>query len=215
MVCHFGHNTRVAFIFRDKRTEVNNDHRKSLYCSSKYFPWESIHFWMRLNYIIVWTLLLRHLQNMDSEGSNWFFARRKTLTSHYQFIFLRIKEIIRCQLRTLRRKTHQSMFWVLKNWFVWADFLDKEWSVFGDWFSWFLRKYLANKWLCTTKIWLLGVVLVVRLRYVFPKKQATLCLKVLRARTTLVALAHLEIPLQILRALMRKSMIHDIMDMLL
>ena len=39
----------------------------------------------------------------------------------------------------------------------------EEWSVFGDWFSWFLRRQLANKWLCTTQNWLFCVVLVVRL----------------------------------------------------
>ena len=47
----------------------------------------------------------------------------------------------------------KSMFWVLKN---------EEWYVFSGWFSWFLGRQLANKWLCTTQNWLFCVVLVVR-----------------------------------------------------
>ena len=39
----------------------------------------------------------------------------------------------------------------------------EEWSAFDGWFSWFLRRQLANKWLCTTQN---CVVLVVRLRHV-------------------------------------------------
>ena len=42
----------------------------------------------------------------------------------------------------------------------------EEWSVFGDWFSSFLGRQLANKWLCATQNWLFRVVLVVRLRHV-------------------------------------------------
>ena len=45
-------------------------------------------------------------------------------------------------------------------------FRGEEWSVFGGWFSWFLGRQLANKWLCITQNWLFYVVLVVRLRHV-------------------------------------------------
>ena len=50
---------------------------------------------------------------------------------------------------------------------------DEEWSVFCGWFSWFLGRPLANKWLCTTRNWMLCVVLVVRLPHVqyFQKKR--------------------------------------------
>ena len=65
----------------------------------------------------------------------------------------------------------------------------EEWSVFGGWFSWFLRRQLANKWLCTTENWLFCVVLVIRLRDVqfFRKNnQAIICLEGLRAQATFV-----------------------------
>ena len=65
----------------------------------------------------------------------------------------------------------------------------EEWSFFGGWFSWFLGRQLANKWLCTTQNWLFCVVLVVRLRHVqfFRKnRQAIICLEVLGARATFV-----------------------------
>ena len=81
------------------------------------------------------------------------------------------------------------MFWVLKNAVVWADVWELAlWSMFGGWFSWFLGRQLANKWLCATQNWLFWVVLVVRLRHVqfFRKKQAIIRLEVLYARTTFV-----------------------------
>ena len=64
----------------------------------------------------------------------------------------------------------------------------EEWSVFGDWFSWFLERQLTNKWLRTTQNWLFCIVLVIRLRNVqfSKKKQAIICLKVLRTRATSV-----------------------------
>ena len=42
----------------------------------------------------------------------------------------------------------------------------EEWSVFDDWFSWFLGRQLANKCLYITKNWLFCVVQVVRLQHV-------------------------------------------------
>ena len=39
----------LSFIFRDYRTKTNINHRKSLYCFSKYSPLRSIHFWLHLN----------------------------------------------------------------------------------------------------------------------------------------------------------------------
>ena len=62
----------------------------------------------------------------------------------------------------------------------------EEWSVLGSWFSWFLERQLANKWLCTARNWLFFVVLVVRLRHVqfFRKKQTIICLEVLGEPTT-------------------------------
>ena len=41
--------TRLPFIFRDQRTKTNINHRKSLYCFSKYSPLGSMPFCMRLN----------------------------------------------------------------------------------------------------------------------------------------------------------------------
>ena len=40
----------------------------------------------------------------------------------------------------------------------------EEWFVYGGWFSSFLARQLANKWLPTTQNWLFSVVLVVGLR---------------------------------------------------
>ena len=64
----------------------------------------------------------------------------------------------------------------------------EQWSVFGDWFSWFLGRQLANKCLCTTKNWLFCVVLVVRLRHVqfFRRNRQSFAWKCFFKRTTFV-----------------------------
>lgn len=43
---------------------------------------------------------------------------------------------------------------------------DEEWFVFCDWFSWFLIRQLARKWLCATQNLLFYLVLAVRFRYI-------------------------------------------------
>ena len=70
----------------------------------------------------------------------------------------------------------------------------EDWSVFGDWFSWFLGTQLANKWLCTTQNWLFCVVLMVRLRHVqfFRKNRRSFAWKCFVREQLLLDLAHLE-----------------------
>ena len=154
-----------------------------------YSPLRSKHFCMHLNQ------LSKHFGHFDWGISkacilNHFFRCRKTLTSHF-FTFGNKKKpsqdytaddsstrCFECSKMQFFEPMSES-----------SHCRGEDWSVFGDWFSWFLGRQLANKWLCTTQNWLFCVVLVVRLRpvvTVFPKKQAIICLEVLRAHVTFV-----------------------------
>ena len=90
------------------------------------------------------------------------------------------------------------------------------WSVFGGWFTWFLGRQLANKWLCTTQNWLFCIVLVVRLRHVqfFRKNSRSFAWKCFVREQLLLNLAYLETPIQssaiYFRAYTRKSTIHHL-----
>ena len=70
----------------------------------------------------------------------------------------------------------------------------EEWCVFDRWFSWFLGRQLANKWLCTIQNWLFCVVLVVRLQLVqfSEKNRPSFAWKCLVPEQLLLDLAHLE-----------------------
>ena len=128
-------------------------------------------------------LWLRYIRNMHSERINRFFRCRKTLTSHFIFY---IRE---------QKKTHS-----VPSQDYTADVLSRgeKWSVFGGWFSWFLVRQLANKWLYTTQYWLFCVVLVVRLRHVqfFRKNSRSFAWKCFVCEQLLLDLAHLETLLQ-------------------
>ena len=73
----------------------------------------------------------------------------------------------------------------------------EEWFVFGGWFSWFLERQLANKWLYTTQNWLFCVILVVRLRLVqiFRKIRRSFARKCFVREQLLLDLTHLETPI--------------------
>ena len=89
--------------------------------------------------------------------------------------------------------------------------------VFRDWFSWFLGRQLANKWLCTTQNRFFYVVLVVRLRHVqfFRKNRRSFAWKCFARELFLLDMAHLETPIQLTavysRAHTRKSTIHHLL----
>ena len=93
----------------------------------------------------------------------------------------------------------------------------EEWSVFGGWFSRFLGRQLANKWLCITQNWLFCVVLVVRLQHVqfFRKNRRSFAWKCFVCELVLLDLAHLETTIQLTavysRAHTRKSTIHHLL----
>ena len=92
----------------------------------------------------------------------------------------------------------------------------EEWSVFYDWFSWFLGRQLANKWLCTTQNWLFCFVLLAWLRHVqfFRKIRRSFAWKSFVREQLLLDLAYLETPIQstvvYFRAHTRKSTIHHL-----
>ena len=94
----------------------------------------------------------------------------------------------------------KSVYWVLKNAVVWAE----------D------RRQLANKWLRITQNWLFCVVLVVRLRHIqfFRKNRRSFAFNCFVREQLLLALAHLETPIQstavYFRAHTRKSMIYHL-----
>ena len=91
----------------------------------------------------------------------------------------------------------------------------EEWFVFGDWFSWFPGRQLANKWMCTTQNWRFCVVLVVRLQHVqFFKNRQSFAWKCFVCEQLLLDLAHHETSIQstvvYFRAHTRKSTIHHL-----
>ena len=81
--------TRVAFYISGLENKIN--HRKSIYCFSKYSPLRSIHFCIH-----IWT-------NCRSTFATLFYVREK-------------KEVIRCQVRTLRRMIHQIDVFISQKW---------------------------------------------------------------------------------------------------
>ena len=93
-----------------------------------------------------------------------------------------------------------------------------QWYVFCGWFSWFLGRQLANKWLCNTQNWLFCIVLVVRLRHVqFSRKnRRSFAWKCSVREQLLLDLAHLETPIQstanYFRGHKRKSTIHHLLQ---
>ena len=74
----------------------------------------------------------------------------------------------------------------------------EEWFVLGDWFSWFLGRQLANKWLCTAHNWLFCFILVVLLRHVqfFGRNRRSFAWKCFVREQLLLDLVHLETPIQ-------------------
>ena len=165
---------------------------------------------------------LRYLQNMHSERINRFFRCRKTLTFHFIFYVREEKEVIRFQVRTKRRMTHQIYDLSAQKMQLFVAMCEssycrsEEWSVFGGWFSWFFGQQLANKWLCITQNWLFCVGLMVRLRHIqfFWKNRRLIALKCFVPEQLLLNLAHLETPIQptavYFRAYARKSTIHHL-----
>ena len=151
-----------------------------------------MHFCMRLNQ------LMKHFchsdwgiqKNMHSERINRFFRCRKTLTSSF---YVRCHSVPSWDYTTddsSNRCFECSKMLLYEPMCERSHCRGDEWSVFGGWYSWFLGRQLANKWLCTTQNWLFCVVLAVRLQRVqfFRKKQEIICLEVLRVRATFIGL---------------------------
>ena len=97
----------------------------------------------------------------------------------------------------------------------------EEWSVFGVWFSRFLGRQLANKWLCTTQNLLFCIVLGVRLQHVqfFGKNRQSFAWKCFVLEQLLLNFAHLENPYSrllftfgLIRVNPRFITCHDVID---
>ena len=127
-----------------------------------------------------------YFQNVHSGAINHFFRCRKTLTSNFIFY-------VRCHVRTIRRMTTKLIFWVLKNAVVLADV----WELALSWWRVIRLRWLILliSWTTTGKLMVVYHSELTVLRCssgtigtcpVFPKKQAIICLKVLRARATFV-----------------------------
>ena len=79
----------LPFIFRDYRTKTNINHRKSIYCVSKYSSLRSIHFCMRLNQ------LSKHFCHSDEVSPKHVFWTHQSLLQvsknvDLSFYFLRM-----------------------------------------------------------------------------------------------------------------------------
>ena len=153
-----------------------------LYCFSKFSPLRFTHFCMRLSQ------LPKHFCHSDWGISKTCILNASTASSGVEkprplILFLTygnkkksfgakcnydsLNGCFECSTQTMCECSHCS---------------GEEWSLFGGWFSWFLGRQLANKYLCTTQNWLFCVVLVVRLRHVQffqKKKQRIIWLEVL------------------------------------
>ena len=133
---------------------------------------------------------------MHSERINRFFRCRKTLTSHIIFGVRKQKEVIRSQVRTIRRMTHQ----------IGVLSAQKCSCLSPCWFS--LVRRLVFLISCKT------TVLVLRLRHVqfFRKNWRSFAWKCFVRRQLLLDLAYLEKPIQSTAVYFRahKSTIHHL-----
>ena len=129
-------------------TKTNINHWKSLYCFSKYSPLRSIHFCMRLNQLPKhfchsdWGIYKICTLNASTASSGvekrTGIKRSHSVPSQDYIVDDSSNRCFECSKMQLFEPMCES-----------SHCRGKEWSVFGGWFSWFLGRQLANKWLCT------------------------------------------------------------------
>ena len=187
--------TRVAFCISGLENITNINHRKPLYCFSKYSPLRSIRCCMSLNQ------LSKHFCCSVWGISKTFLLYASTAPSGVEnrwhlilfFTYRNKKKPFDASLSLYDRLLIKSVFWVLKNVVFWADVWELALSwwrhvhIFGGWFSWFLGRQLTNIWLCTIQTWLFCIVLMVRLLHVqFFQQKVIICLEVFPTQGTFV-----------------------------
>ena len=172
----------------------NINYRKSRYCFSKYSPLRSIHICMRLNQFSKyfcrsdWSIFKTWILNVSSPSSG--VVKRWLLILF--FTYGNKKKSFGAKLGLYGGWLIKSMLWVLKNSAVWADV----WELALLWrrVNRLRQLFFLISWKTTNKqifvyhseLTVLRSSGTIATSPVLPKKQAIICLEVLRARTTLV-----------------------------